>query len=101
VSRSYADHLLSLCERPRRYNATKHDLAGYGQMLAAMKFMRWAIEQKRFPTHESVMDRFNVCRATAYRWTLALAECYGVDPAIRHTFDRPRNIAAKATGGEP
>lgn len=71
---------------------TQHDLAGYGSILATMKFMRWAIEQDRFPTVEAVQCRFKVCRATAYRWTLALAEAYGIDPAIRHSFEEPASI---------
>ena len=78
-----------------RSTAAKHDLSGYGSILAAMKFMRWAIEQDRFPTTKAVQAHFNVCRATAYRWTLALAECYGVDPATRNAFDRPRVRATK------
>lgn len=65
-------------------NKPKHDLAGYGRLLSAMKFMRWAIEQEHFPTPTLVMTHFQVCRATAYRWTAALAEAYGIDPAIRH-----------------
>ena len=93
MARSNTDHLLSLCGgAPTRSNRPAHDLAGYGAMLAAMKFMQWAIEQDRFPTPEAVIARFNVCRATAYRWTLALAETYGVAPEVRHTFDRPRQI---------
>ena len=82
--------LLGGAAKPKRSTAAQHDLAGYGNILAAMKFMQWAIEQVRFPTAEAVQARFNVCRATSYRWTLALAECYGVDPAVRNTFDRPR-----------
>ena len=84
--------MLALCggDKPKRSTAARHDLAGHGSILAAMKFMRWAIEQDRFPTVEAVQARFNVCRATSYRWTLALAECYGIDPEVRHTFDRPR-----------
>ena len=33
----------------------QHDLAGYGSILATMKFMRWAIEQDRFPTVEAFL----------------------------------------------
>lgn len=64
--------------------AARHSLAGYGVILATCVFMRWAIEQTHFPTVEAVQTRFNVCRATAYRWTAALAEAYGLDPAKRH-----------------
>lgn len=69
---------------PRARSSPNHDLVGYGRLLSAMKFMRWAIEQEHFPTPEAVMTHFRVCRATAYRWTAALAEAYGIDPAIRH-----------------
>lgn len=62
---------------------TRHDLAGYGRLLSAMKFMRWAIEQDHFPSAQSVVDHFGVSIATAYRWTAALAEAYGIDPAAR------------------
>jgi len=68
------------CTRSR----PRHDLVGYGNLLSAMKFMRWAIEQDHFPTPDSVMTHFRVCRATAYRWTAALVEAYGIDPACRH-----------------
>jgi len=70
--------------RAESANRTKHQLAGYGCVLTTMKFMRWAIEQDRFPTVAAVMTQFGVCKATAYRWTAALAEAYGIDPAIRH-----------------
>ena len=90
MSRSSTDHLLSLLAGTDRRNRAQHDLAGYGTVLATMQFMRWAIEQDRFPQPEAVMTRFSVCRATAYRWTLALAEAYGVEPETRHSFDRPR-----------
>lgn len=76
---------------PKIHNASvarvKHDLAGYGTTLSAMQFMRWAIERDTFPSIADVKTRFGVCNATAYRWTRALAECYGVDPAIRHQVD--------------
>lgn len=66
-----------------RPTATKHALAGYGHVRTVMEFMKWAHEQDRFPTIEAVSTRFNVCRATAYRWTSALAETYGIDPPVR------------------
>lgn len=44
----------------------QHDLAGYGRLLSAMKFMRWAIEQEHFPSDRSVVDHFGVSIATAY-----------------------------------
>lgn len=67
--------------RPSR---VQHDLAGYGRLLSAMKFMRRAIEQEHFPSARSVVDHFGVSIATAYRWTAALAEAYGIDPAVRY-----------------
>ena len=69
--------------RNARPTATKHALAGYGHIRTVMEFMKWAHEQDRFPTIEAVSTRFDVCRATAYRWTNALAATYGVDPPIR------------------
>lgn len=62
----------------------QHALVGYGTILGVMRFMRWAIERDSFPSVAAVMDEFQVCRATAYRWTYALAEVYGLDPATRH-----------------
>ncbi|WP_414616118.1 hypothetical protein [Stenotrophomonas geniculata] len=62
----------------------KHDLAGYGYMRSIMLFMKWAHEQGKFPTADEVIARFRVSRATAYRLTSALADTYGIDPAVRH-----------------
>lgn len=66
-----------------RPTTTKHALAGYGHIRTVMEFMKWAHEQDRFPTIDAVSTRFNICRATAYRWTSALAETYGIDPPVR------------------
>jgi len=74
---------------PRARNQPQHSLAGYGRLLSTMHFMRWAIEREHFPSPEDVMARFQVCRATAYRWTAALAEAYGIDPAVRHGGRNP------------
>ncbi|WP_165403040.1 hypothetical protein [Pseudoxanthomonas winnipegensis] len=65
-------------------NKAKHPMAGYGYLLIAMRFMRWAIEQEQFPTVGAVMTHFNVSKATAYRWTAAYAEACGIDPHNRH-----------------
>lgn len=70
-------------QRQRR-QTVKHDWAGYGHLRAALEFSKWAHEQDRFPTIEAVQMRFNVCRATAFRWTRALAETYGIPPETRH-----------------
>lgn len=70
---------------PRRRNrTTAHRLVGFTKLQAGMMFMRWAIEQREFPTIAAVQEEFQCCRATAYRWTQALAEVYGLDPASRH-----------------
>lgn len=82
-------HLLSLMSAVPRRNRAKHDLAGYSQTLTILKFAAWAHEQERFPSIEAVQTRFNVCRATAYRWTAALAEAHGIDPATRHGGRHP------------
>ena len=93
------DSMAELAPRAGAARACKpqHDLAGYGNVLAGMKFMRWAIEQDRFPTIEAVQARFKVCRATAYRWTLALAETYGIEPSLRHSFERPARLRRRST----
>jgi len=66
-----------------RSTKTKHAWAGYGTLRAILEFSKWAHEQERFPTIDAVCTRFNVCRATAYRWTSALAETYGIDTPVR------------------
>lgn len=66
-------------KRPR----AKHDLAGYGHLRTVLEFSKWAHEQSRFPTIGATCARFNVCRATAYRWTSALAATYGIEPPAR------------------
>ncbi len=68
----------------QRRRTVKHDWAGYGTLRAVMEFAKWAHEQERFPTIEAVQTRFNVCRATAFRWTRALGETYGIPPETRH-----------------
>jgi hypothetical protein len=37
-------------------------------MGVAVQFVRWADARHKPPTHKDVMARFNVSRATAYRW---------------------------------
>lgn len=66
-------------ERP----LAQHDYADYGCVRSVMEFMKWAHEQDRFPTVPAVQNRFNVSKATAYRWTNALAETYGIDSPVR------------------
>lgn len=85
---SQRDLLPGATVRAAHPSRAQHDLAGYGRLLSAMKFMRWAIEQEHFPTARAVVDHFGVSIATAYRWTAALAEAYGIDPALRHGDQR-------------
>ena len=66
-----------------RKGVPRHDLSGYGYMRTVMEFMKWAHEQDRFPTIAAVRCRFNVSKATAYRWTNCLADTYGIDPPVR------------------
>lgn len=66
-----------------RRAAARHDLYGYGYMRTVMEFMKWAHEQDRFPTIAAVRCRFNVSKATAYRWTSCLAATYGIEPPVR------------------
>ena len=77
------DKRLAIVVRPVARPHVKHDFAGYGVLRSTLEFARWAHEQEKFPSAAAVCHRFNVCRATAYRWTRALAEVYGIDPAVR------------------
>ena len=61
----------------------QHEYADYGCVRSVMEFMKWSHEQDRFPTIQAVRNRFNVSKATANRWTNALAETYGIDPPAR------------------
>jgi len=61
----------------------KHDLSSYGHLRTVLEFSKWAHEQSRFPSIDAVCTRFNVSRATAYRWTNTLAATYGIDPPRR------------------
>ena len=56
----------------------------HGQIVDVIQFTRWACEQHNFPSVEAVRNRFGVSRATAYRWTRALAIAYDMDPQWRH-----------------
>lgn len=43
-----------------------------------LRFSAWAHTLHRFPTVEAVQERFQVSRATAYRWRNALAAAHGI-----------------------
>lgn len=74
----------------RRTKLPTNETSGYGAVLGTLRFAAWAHEQHHFPTPELVMERFGVCRATAYRWCRALAECYGfrLQPREKKGADR-------------
>lgn len=78
----WSDLVVGVANAPARRG--RHDLVCHGTLVATMLFMRWAIERKRFPSIQEVVSEFRVHRSTAYRWTAALAEVYGIDPASRH-----------------
>ena len=40
----------------------------------AMQVLAWALAQRTPPTIASIMEKWPVCRATAYRWLPRLAE---------------------------
>lgn len=61
--------------------APRHSLAGYGRICLAIRFVRWADSQRNPPTYEEIMDRFQCCRATAFRWLAA------------YTAEHPRRAA--------
>ena len=70
--------------KKNRRPTAAHNWAGYGYTRTLMEFMKWAHEQRHFPSTDAVVARFNVSRATAYRWTYALAETYGIAPESRN-----------------
>lgn len=46
----------------------------------AFRFVAWAHQLERFPDPEQIQARFEVSRATAWRWRSALAAAYGIVP---------------------
>lgn len=51
-------------------------LKGLSYMMGddAMRVLAWALAQRTPPTVASIMEKWPVCRATAYRWLPRLAE---------------------------
>ncbi|MGH8073693.1 MAG: hypothetical protein ACREO4_06425 [Lysobacter sp.] len=43
-----------------------------------MRFCAWAHQLRRFPTIAATRARFDISRATAYRWRDALAAAHGI-----------------------
>lgn len=66
----------------------QHALTGYSMTRIVMEFMRWAVEREQFPTVESIMRRFEVSRATAYRWRAALGETYQLSELPANELER-------------
>lgn len=72
----------------RRANAPKHALTGYSCTRIVMEFIRWAVERDEFPTVEAIVRRFDVSRATAYRWRNTLGETYMLDTLPPNEHER-------------
>lgn len=81
----------------RRANAPSHALSGYNTTRIVMEFMRWAVEREEFPTVEAIVRRFEVSRATAYRWRGYLAQTYCLEtlPPNEHEIARIGKPGAK------
>lgn len=58
----------------RKRSKPKHDLAGYTSTRIILEFARWAFERDGFPTVGDIVHRFNVSKATAYRWRNELGQ---------------------------
>lgn len=41
----------------------------------AIYFIQWMDAQRTLPDYRAVMDRFDVAKATAYRWLAAYRDC--------------------------
>ncbi len=63
--------------RPRRTNARRNETP---TLELAFRFVAWAHQLERFPDPEQIQPRFEVSRATAWRWRSALAAAYGIVP---------------------
>lgn len=59
---------------PRKRSKPQHDLAGYTSTRIILEFARWAFERESFPTVGDIVRRFNVSKATAYRWRNELGQ---------------------------
>lgn len=58
----------------RKRSKPQHDLAGYTSTRIILEFARWAFEREGFPTVGDIVHRFNVSKATAYRWRNELGQ---------------------------
>ncbi|WP_251473682.1 helix-turn-helix domain-containing protein [Stenotrophomonas lactitubi] len=86
------------CAKDPQRSASQHALAGYNTTRIVMEFMRWAVERDQFPTVEAIVRRFEVSRATAYRWRNYLGETYCLEtlPPNEHEIARIGKPGAKA-----
>lgn len=74
-----AQRTSSLCEAPASTRAPDHRrkaaLDGQCQTKIVIDFALWVTTRcTNFPTVQQVQDRFNVSRATAFRWRRSLAD---------------------------
>ncbi|UHQ21915.1 hypothetical protein LVB77_14700 [Lysobacter sp. 5GHs7-4] len=63
-----------------------------GSFEQALRFAWWAHQLHKFPNVQQVIEHFDVCRATAYRWRNALAAAHGIEC--------PRDDSPDGTMGE-
>jgi hypothetical protein len=82
------DERVPVVPSARRRNAPKHVLSGYSSTRIVMEFTRWAVEREEFPTMEAIVRRFDVSRATAYRWRNTLGETYMLDSLPPNEHER-------------
>lgn len=96
-----SDERVPLIPPARRSNARKHVLSGYSCTRIVMEFTRWAVERDEFPTMEAIVRRFDVSRATAYRWRNALGETYMLEslPPNEHERFVIANASRRKTAG--
>ncbi|WP_057921129.1 hypothetical protein [Lysobacter capsici] len=46
------------------------------------RFVWWAHQLREFPSVQQIRDRFEVSRATAYRWRDSLAAAHGINTPV-------------------
>lgn len=89
--------LASLSPAPiRKPNRAQHVLVGYSSTRIIMEFTRWAVERSEFPTVEAIVRRFNVSRATAYRWRGELRDTYGLEQMPPNENSRASGVSVPA-----
>ena len=73
--------------RPQGRDDTNH-------LEQVLRFAWWAHQLARFPSVAQVMTRFDVSRATAYRWRNALAAAHGIEtpPDEDETDEKPGQL---------